>query len=89
MPEVPKDEPLHVFCDSAHVVSSKDIILLALRSGGQQDAYMFTPVHAKLLLLALKDQIDKYEAAYAPIVVQLTPGPMVSPVQQKDLDDKK
>lgn len=88
-----KNEPVHMFCDGINIVTSPEAILLAMRSGGVLNAYLLTPAHTKRLLLALKDQIDKFEAVHGEIkapLAPLAPGPMVSPLQQTDLgDDKK
>lgn len=84
-----KNEPVHMFCDGVKIVTSPEAILLAMRSGSVLNAYLLTPAHTKRLLLALKDQLDKFEAVHGEIKATLAPGPMVSPMQQPDLGKEK
>lgn len=87
--EMPPDEPVHHYCDGAKVIINNEIFLIALQSGGEQGVYMFTPEHAKRLMLALIEQVKKFETAYRPIAASLAPSPMLSPMQKEDLDGKK
>lgn len=83
------EEPLHLFCDGVKVVTNEEGFLLALRSGGDLEAFIFTPQHAKRLLLAITDQIEKYEKTYGIIKASLAPKSMLSPLQKEDLDGGK
>lgn len=84
-----KNEPVHLYCDTINIVTNQEVFLFALRSGGILNAYLLTPAHTKRLLLALTEQVEKYEAAYGEIKAALAPKPMLSPFQQPDLGDKK
>lgn len=84
-----KNEPVHLYCDAINVVSSQEAFLLAMRSGGALNAYLLTPSHTKRLLLALQDQMKKYEEKYGEVKVALAPKPMLSPMQQPDLGKEK
>lgn len=76
-----KNEPVHLYCDGINIVTSQEAFLFAVRSGGALNAYLLTPQHTKRLLLALGDQVKKYEAAYGEIQMMLAPKPMLSPIQ--------
>ena len=80
-----KNEPVHLYCDTVNIVTSQEAFLFAVRSGGALNAYLLTPAHTKRLLLALQDQMEKYEAAYGEVKAALAPKPMLSPLQQPDL----
>lgn len=84
-----KNEPVHIFCDSISVITSPEVFLLAMRSGGKLNAYLLTPGHVKRLLTALKDQIDKFELTYGPIKEIPALAPILSPMQQQDLGPEK
>lgn len=84
-----KNEPVHLYCDGINIVTSQEAFLFAVRSGGTLNAYLLTPMHTKRLLLALKDQVEKYEVAYGEIKTALAPKPMLSPMQQGDLGSEK
>lgn len=84
-----KNEPVHLYCDSVTVIASEEVFLLAMRSGGILNAYMLTPAHTKRLLLALQDQVEKYETAFKVIEAKLEKKPMLSPFQATDLDGGK
>lgn len=84
-----KNEPPHLYCDTISVITGPEAFLLAMRSGGILNAYLLTPQHTKRLVAALKDQLDKFEGAYGEIKDTPAPAPMLSPMQQPDLGDKK
>lgn len=83
--EIPKDEPLHKFCDLIKVIRSEEIFMLALHSGCELEAYVLTPGHIKRLQLALNEQIAKYEATHGEIKVSKNAAAIVSPYQKPDV----
>lgn len=87
--ELYKNEPPHQYCDSVNVIASQEIFMLAMRSGGVLNAFLLTPAHTKRLLLALQDQVKKYEEVYGEVKAALAPKPILSPMQPADLGKEK
>lgn len=83
-PEQLKNEPTHVFVDLVQVVMSKEVFLLAVRSGGDLNCFIFTPAHAKRLLGVLITKVAEYEREWGHIEDNVA-KPLLSPLQRDEL----
>ncbi|OGJ55861.1 hypothetical protein A3D88_01920 [Candidatus Peribacteria bacterium RIFCSPHIGHO2_02_FULL_52_16] len=55
-------DPRHFFCDRAFIIQSKEHFLFAFQTGSVVEGqYVFTPTHAKRLMLRLQEKIAKWE----------------------------
>lgn len=74
-------EPVHKFCESAKVASTKDSFVLGFQSGGELGAYVVTPDHAKQIWRLLGQHLEGYEKQYGPLEGRLPSDPQPSPIQ--------
>jgi len=65
-------DPRRYFCDRAFVLFNEEHFILALQTGSVVDGqYVFTPKHAKKLMLRLQEKIEEYEKKYGELKVSL------------------
>lgn len=88
MPDELKNELVHKFCNKAFVNSSKEMFNLALLSGGELSAFIFTPDHAKQLLNLLTKKVEEYEKEFGPLEGRLPSDPMRSPIDLSRPEDE-
>lgn len=65
-------DPRRFFCDRAFVLFNKEQFILALQTGTViEGQYVFTPHHAKRLLLRLEQRVKEYEDEHGELEVSL------------------
>ena len=69
--------------DSTRLYYAKEFFALRMNVGPQSYTYALTPYLAKVLSQVFAAQVDNYEKEVG--VIQTTVGPVLSPVQQGDL----
>jgi hypothetical protein len=74
-------EPVHKYCESVKVASTKDVFVLGFQSGGELGAYVVTPDHAKQIWRLLGQHIGEYEKANGTLEGRLPTDPQPSPIQ--------
>ena len=77
------DEQERLFCDNMLVQHNKETFLVGMISGGTGETYIVTPAHAKGILNAFAQHVADYEKQFG--TIDLTPAPLQSPLQMKDL----
>lgn len=77
-------EPVHKFCERIAIIPSKDLFLFGMYSGGEINAYVLTPDHAKQLLRLLIEKVATYEAEHGELEGKLPSDPTLSPIQIKE-----
>lgn len=81
MSEQQSQEPVHKYCESVKVASTKDVFVLGLQSGGETGAYVVTPDHAKQIWRLLGQNLEAYEKQYGSLEGRLPSDPQPSPIQ--------
>lgn len=80
------------YCDNANMAvigGVGDMFMLALLSGGNAQAFAFTPEHMKKLSQLIEYNLKSYEQAKGPIKVDPWTPEVKSPFQIKDLNGGK
>lgn len=76
------------FCENLLAGFGKEIFVIALKNGEDEDAYAVTPAHAKRIAQHLAHQVAQYEKQFGVLDTEWTPN-VKSPIQVKRVDGEE